>query len=72
MNYNPRRFPINLPHHYEDIFHEPNGVTRWGDNILCAVPKEVILMHKQEETETRLNKQEKTMKVELNNLLERL
>jgi len=56
MNYNSRRFPINLPHHYEDIFHEPNGVTRWGDNILCAVPKEVILMHKQEETETRLNK----------------
>jgi hypothetical protein len=54
----PHRFPLNLPHHYEDIFHEDNnkGVKQWGDNVLCAIPKEVILMHIQEETETRLNK----------------
>tara|TARA_Y100000310_G_scaffold213351_1_gene214280 strand:+ start:808 stop:1488 length:681 start_codon:yes stop_codon:yes gene_type:complete len=56
VDYKSRRFPVHLPHHYEDIFHEPNGVTKWGDDILCAVPKEIILMHKQEETETHLNK----------------
>ena len=56
LQYNSRRFPKNLPHHYEDIFHEPNGVTRWGDDVLCAVPKEIIIMHIQEETETQLNK----------------
>lgn len=58
QNHPPRRFPLNLPHHYEDVFHEDNnkGVKQWGDDVLCAVPKEVILMHIQEETETRLNK----------------
>ena len=56
--YGPHRFPLNLPHHYEDVFHEDHnkGVKQWGDDVLCAVPKEVILMHIQEETETRLNK----------------
>ena len=56
MKYPSRRFPLHLPHHFEDIFHEPNGVTKWGDKVLCAVPKEIILMHIQEETETILNK----------------
>ncbi len=58
QKYGPNRFPLNLPHHYEDVFHEDNnkGVKQWGDDVLCAVPKEVILMHIQEETETRLNK----------------
>ena len=56
MNYYPRRFPLNLPHHYEDIFLEPNGVLSWGDNIMCAVPKKEILIHTQTETETFLNK----------------
>ena len=56
MQYPSRRFPLHLPHHFEDIFHEPNGVTKWGDEVLCAVPKEIILMHIQEETETTLNK----------------
>lgn len=56
LNYQPRRFPLNLPHHYEDIFHEPNGVTLWGDSVMCAVPKEEILIHTQPETETLLNK----------------
>jgi len=54
--HNPKRFPLHLPHHYEDIFHEPNGVRKWGDKILCAVPKKIIWMHIQEETETNLNK----------------
>ena len=56
QSYAPRRFPIYLPHHFEDIFVEPNGVTKWGDDVLCAIPKNIILMHKQEETETSLNK----------------
>tara|TARA_Y100001963_G_C6690286_1_gene404307 strand:- start:196 stop:882 length:687 start_codon:yes stop_codon:yes gene_type:complete len=58
QKYAPNRFPLSLPHHYEDIFHEQwnNGVKKWGDDVLCAVPKEVILMHIQEETETRMNK----------------
>ena len=56
ISHPPRRFPLHLPHHYEDIFHEPNGVTKWGDDILCAVPKKIIWMHIQEETETFLNK----------------
>ena len=56
LKYPSRRFPLNLPHHYEDIFHEPNGVTLWGENIMCAVPKEAILIHTQPETETTLNK----------------
>lgn len=58
QNYPSRRFPLNLPHHYEDIFHEDynNGVRKWGKDVLCAIPKEVILMHEQNETETRLNK----------------
>lgn len=56
LPYNPNRFPLHLPHHYEDIFHEPNGVRKWGENVLCAVPQEIIWMHVQEETETKLNK----------------
>ena len=56
LKYPSRRFPLNLPHHYEDIFHEPNGVTLWGEDIMCAVPKEEILIHTQPETETTLNK----------------
>ena len=56
LNYPPKRFPLNLPHHYEDIFHEPNGVTKWGNDIICAVPKDEILIHTQPETETLLNK----------------
>ena len=56
QSYAPRRFPIYLPHHFEDIFVEPNGVTKWGDDVLCAIPKNIILMHKQEETEASLNK----------------
>ena len=56
QSYTPRRFPVHLPHHFEDIFVEPNGVTKWGNDVLCAIPKEVILMHVQEETETYLNK----------------
>ena len=56
-NHSSVRFPLNLPHHYEDIFHESknNGVKNLGD-IMCAIPKQVILMHEQPETETRLNK----------------
>ena len=56
QNYGPRRFPIHLPHHFEDIFLEPNGVLRWGKDILCAIPKDVILMHNIDDTETYLNK----------------
>ena len=58
QNHSSKRFPLNLPHHYEDIFHEGynNGVRKWGKDVLCAIPKEVILMHEQNETETRLNK----------------
>lgn len=56
QDYGPQRFPINLPHHFEDIFIEPNGVTKWGNDVLCAIPKDIIIMHKQEETETYLNK----------------
>ena len=58
QNHPSKRFPLNLPHHYEDIFHEGynNGVRKWGKDVLCAIPKEVILMHEQNETETRLNK----------------
>jgi len=58
IRYEAHRFPLNLPHHYEDIFHERhnNGVKKWGDDVLCAVPKEVILMHEQPQTETNLNK----------------
>jgi len=58
QNFLPRRFPLNLPHHYEDIFHEENnmGVRVLGDDVLCAIPKDVILMHEQNQTETRLNK----------------
>ena len=33
-----------------------NGVTKWGDNVMCAIPKDIILMHIQEQTETYLNK----------------
>ena len=54
--YQPRRFPLHLPHHFEDIFLEPNGVKSWGDEIMCAVPKTEILIHTQNETETFLNK----------------
>ena len=59
QNYPPNEFPLNLPHHFEDIFHEGhgNGVTKWGDSVMCAIPKNIILMHIQEETETGLNKQ---------------
>lgn len=58
QEYPSRRFPLNLPHHFEDIFHEGynNGVTKWGDNVMCAIPKDIILMHIQEQTETYLNK----------------
>ena len=51
-------FPLNLPHHYEDIYHEKfnNGVRKWGNDFLCAVPKKIILMHTQSDTETILNK----------------
>ena len=56
QEYPSRRFPLNLPHHYEDIFHEPTGVTKWGNDVLCAIPKDIIIMHIQEETETYLNK----------------
>tara|TARA_A100001515_G_scaffold86301_1_gene68587 strand:+ start:141 stop:827 length:687 start_codon:yes stop_codon:yes gene_type:complete len=54
----PNRFPLNLPHHYEDIFQENynNGVRKWGDDVLCAVPKDIIIMHEQPSTETTLNK----------------
>ena len=54
----PNRFPLNLPHHYEDIFSEMynNGVRKWGDDVLCAIPKEIIIMHEQLSTETILNK----------------
>jgi hypothetical protein len=40
------------------VFHEDNnkGVKQWGDDVLCAIPKDIILMHIQEETETILNK----------------
>ena len=55
QNYDSRRFPLNLPHHFEDVFHEPNGVTKF-DTMLCAVPKDIIIMHEQDETETTLNK----------------
>ena len=47
----PKRFPLHLPHHFENIFHEPNGVSQWGDNVLCAIPKKIICMHTQEELE---------------------
>jgi len=49
---------VSLPHHFENIFHEgySNGVRKWGKDVLCAIPKEIILMHEQNETETRLNK----------------
>ena len=58
QNHPSKRFPLNLPHHFEDIFHEGynNGVTKWGDNVMCAIPKDIILMHIQEQTETYLNK----------------
>jgi hypothetical protein len=58
QNYDSNEFPLNLPHHYEDIFHEGynNGVRKWGKDVLCAIPKEIILMHEQTETETTLNK----------------
>ena len=58
QRYDAHRFPLNLPHHYEDIFHERNnnGVRQWGDDILCAVPKNIIWMHEQPQTETNLNK----------------
>ena len=54
----PNRFPLNLPHHYEDIFSEMynNGVRKWGDDVLCAIPKDIIIMHEQLSTETILNK----------------
>ena len=55
QKYNTGRFPINLPHHFEDIFHEPNGVTLWEDKM-CAIPKKIVLMHIQLDTETKLNK----------------
>tara|TARA_Y100000361_G_C11057290_1_gene288566 strand:- start:17 stop:685 length:669 start_codon:yes stop_codon:yes gene_type:complete len=51
LQYNSRRFSKSLPHHYEDIFHEPNGVTNWGEDVLCAIPKEIIIMHEQTERE---------------------
>ena len=51
-----RRFPISLPHHFEDIFHEPNGVTMWGSKIKCAIPKREIIKHNCNDTETMLNK----------------
>jgi len=56
QNYEPRRFPVHLPHHFEDIFIEPNGVLRWGKDVLCAIPKDIILMHNIDDTETYLNK----------------
>ena len=58
QKYGPNTYPLSLPHHYEDVFHEDNnkGVKQWGDDVLCAVPKDIIIMHKQEETETYLNK----------------
>ena len=56
QNYGARRFPVYLPHHFEDIFIEPNGVTMWGNDILCAIPKDIILMHNIDDTETFLNK----------------
>lgn len=56
--YASHRFPLNLPHHYEDVYHEQyhNGVKKLGDNFLCAIPKKVILMHEQIQSETNLNK----------------
>ncbi len=58
QNHPPRKFPLNIPHHYEDIFHEENnkGVRSMGEDFLCAVPKDIILMHEQPATETLLNK----------------
>ena len=58
MSYDSRRFSKYLPHHYEDIFQENynNGVRKWGDDVLCAVPKDIIIMHEQPSTETTLNK----------------
>jgi|TARA_R110000765_G_scaffold104902_2_gene194850 hypothetical protein len=56
ISYNSRRFPLNLPHHFEDIYHEPNGVRLWGKDIVCAIPKKEIFIHTQPETETFLNK----------------
>jgi len=58
QQYTSGRFPLNLPHHYEDIFHEykNNGVKKLGEDALCAIPKKEILKHIQEETETLLNK----------------
>jgi hypothetical protein len=58
QNYDSHEFPVSLPHHFENIFHEgySNGVRKWGKDVLCAIPKEIILMHEQNETETRLNK----------------
>ena len=52
----PRRFPLNLPHHFEDIFKEPNGVKMWGGNVMCAIPKREIIKHNCDDTETYLNK----------------
>ena len=45
ISYNSRRFPLNVPHHFEDIFHEPNGVRLLGKEVLCAIPKEIIIQH---------------------------
>ena len=58
QQYASHRFPLNLPHHYENIFHEDNnnGVRKLGKDVICAVPKKEILKHIQEETETILNK----------------
>lgn len=54
--YKATRFPLNLPHHFETVYHEPNGVRPLGPGIMCAVPKTEILIHTQPETETVLNK----------------
>ena len=56
QNYDTRRFPLHLPHHFEDIFIEPNGCKLWGDGVLCAIPKDIIIMHNTDDTETYLNK----------------
>jgi len=53
LTYKSKNFATYLPHHFEDIFHEPNGVTKWGKNVLCAIPKEIIIMHEQTEREYR-------------------
>ena len=51
------RFPKHLPHHYEETFwEEKNNAVRILGEMMCAIPKDIILMHEQEQTETTLNK----------------